>query len=701
MTATAWMPMPRGGDGPPDTQGPPDAQDPPGAPGAPDTPVGAGDAEPVGPVLAEPLTDVLFDGRFDAAHRHWAEVLRRKVFRYRDGSSLPDRSELAYERLRVVNDTIGSVEEFVGSTTRLVALHEWLGMVDGSVTTLATIHYNLFLGSLLRLDPGRALDPAPFVRLHDYGAVLITELGYGNNAADLETTATYRPETDDLVLHTPTAGAQKFMPNTGPSGGRKSGLVAARLIVRGQNCGIHLFFVPLRDDRGPLPGIRIRRLSEIPGSAVDHAITSFDRVVLPRSALLAGEDAELTAEGAFHSAVGSRRRRFLRSIQRVTTGKLCLSGAAVGGARSALAIAVRYAHHRQTFAPAGRAGVSVFAYRCHQTRLLGAVARAYAATFLLREAVRDCGRRDDGEFAETWAGAGSTGTGSTADTVPGEPTGIDEPDGGPGGSRGSGGPGDSVDSAEVDVLVAAAKGWITWQSRDIAMECRERCGAQGLLSANRIVDLITPIESTITAEGDNLVIWTKAAADMLTGRGYRPPAGAAVPPGPPTGTLTDSRLLLGVLSRHEAQCLRRARDRLGRPSTGPMDRWNHAVNPALDLVDAYATRRAAEAYLAAVDRIGDAATRGTLDRLFQLFALQRLAPHAGELLADGHLTAEAVRGIGPAVDRITAELAPHALTLVDAFAIPDEVLEAPIATEGFGAVYDDPAGPWHQEVVVG
>ncbi|RNG20702.1 acyl-CoA dehydrogenase [Streptomyces botrytidirepellens] len=588
------------------------------------------------------LTEVLFDGRFDDVHRPWTEHLRRDIFRYRDGLSPSERSALAYERLRVVNEGIASVEEFVTATDRLVSLHEWLGMVDGSLTTLATIHYNLFLGSLLRLDPHRTVDLAPFTRLLRYGTVLITELGYGNNAAELETTAVHQPEADTFVLHTPSAGAQKFMPNTGPAGGSKSGLVAARLIVRGQDCGVFLFLVPLRDERGPLPGIRIRPLSETPGSSVDHAITSFDHVVLERTALLAGDHADLTAEGAFRSAIGSRRRRFLRSIQRVTTGKLCLAAAALGGARAALVIAVRYAHRRHTFAPASRTGVPLFAYRCNQTRLLGAAAHAYAASFLLREATRHCTGRDDPE------------------------------------------------SAEAEVLVAAAKGWITWQARDIAIECRERCGAQGLLSANRIVDLLTPIESTITAEGDNLVIWTKAAADMLTGRGYSPPPTPAARTGPPT----DRAHLLDLLVRHELSCLQQARNRLTRSSDGALDRWNQAVNPALDLVDAYATRRAAEAFLTAVDGVADDATHGLLEQVFRLFALQRLAPHAGLLLADGHLGADTVRDLAPAVDRVAAALAPHAPALVEAFAIPDDLLQAPIATDGYAAAYDDPAGPW-------
>src|SRR3954447_11142208 len=122
------------------------------------------------------LTEVLFDGRFDDLHRPWTEHFRRDIFRYRDGLSPSERSEFAYERLRIVNEGIDSVEDLVTATDRLVSLHEWLGMVDGSLTTLATIHYNLFLGSLLRLDPHRTVDLAPFTRLRRYGTVLITEL---------------------------------------------------------------------------------------------------------------------------------------------------------------------------------------------------------------------------------------------------------------------------------------------------------------------------------------------------------------------------------------------------------------------------------------------------------------------------------------------------------------------------------------------
>ncbi len=39
---------------------------------------------------------------------------------------------------------------------------------------------------------------------------MITELGYGNNAVEMETTAIYDRKTDEFVIHTPSTLAQKY-----------------------------------------------------------------------------------------------------------------------------------------------------------------------------------------------------------------------------------------------------------------------------------------------------------------------------------------------------------------------------------------------------------------------------------------------------------------------------------------------------------
>lgn len=45
--------------------------------------------------------------------------------------------------------------------------------------------------------------------------------------------------------------------------------------------------------------------------------------------------------------------------------------------------------------------------------------------------------------------------------------------------------------------------------------CRERCGGQGYLSCNRFGSLIGFAHAGITAEGDNRVLFQKAAKELL------------------------------------------------------------------------------------------------------------------------------------------------------------------------------------------
>jgi len=66
--------------------------------------------------------------------------------------------------------------------------------------------------------------------------------------------------------------------------------------------------------------------------------------------------------------------------------------------------------------------------------------------------------------------------------------------------------------------------------------------------------------------------------------------------------------------------------------------------------------------------------------LLALRALARLEADAGWLLEHGVLEAGKARAIRKQVDALCRELRPAALGLMEAFAIPDEVLAAPIAT---------------------
>ena len=73
------------------------------------------------------------------------------------------------------------------------------------------------------------------LKLH--GCYAQTELGHGSNVAALQTTATFDPETDEIVLNTPDIKAYKFWP--GELGKMAShAIVFARLISGGEDYGV-------------------------------------------------------------------------------------------------------------------------------------------------------------------------------------------------------------------------------------------------------------------------------------------------------------------------------------------------------------------------------------------------------------------------------------------------------------------------------
>lgn len=266
---------------------------------------------------------------------------------------------------------LGAAADFPALTNNAVQianLHEWFMPVAPTLAIIAGIHYNLFLGSLA--DHGMA---APECAV---GTFMITELAHGNDVSALETVAVYDRARAGFLLHTPSIGAQKFMPNTSPVGGPKVAVVAARLLVDASDQGVFLFRVQLTTASECVAGVRVRVLPFRSGPPVDHSLTSFDQVFVPRDALLAGPHGRFAPDGTFISDVPDPAKRVLRSIRRVTPGKLSMSALTLGITRTALVIAVRHGRRRTIRGPGGR--IPLMALRSHHGSLLGAVADAYA-----------------------------------------------------------------------------------------------------------------------------------------------------------------------------------------------------------------------------------------------------------------------------------------------------------------------------------
>ncbi|QQP58087.1 Acyl-coenzyme A oxidase, partial [Caligus rogercresseyi] len=165
------------------------------------------------------------------------EFLKTDLFKPRYNMSLEDERELALKRLQAVCDAkLISVMDFIHNPLRIFAAHE-MAVIDPAMGTKMTVQFNLFGGTVLKLGTERHHHFLKGIdTLKDVGCFGLSELGYGNNAVEMETTATYDPKTDEIIVHSPTTLAQKYWITNGACHA-KHVVVFAQLLVNGVNEG--------------------------------------------------------------------------------------------------------------------------------------------------------------------------------------------------------------------------------------------------------------------------------------------------------------------------------------------------------------------------------------------------------------------------------------------------------------------------------
>ncbi|KAJ6497912.1 acyl-CoA oxidase [Mycena vulgaris] len=336
--------------------------------------------------------------------------------------------------------------------------------LDGAATTLLTIQYNLAAGTLGAFVAGRDDVLAIVNDIIDFKAIgqfCLTELEHGLDVFNLETTATLL-DGGGFELHTPHPGAAKFMPPTAPVLGRPCfAVVFARLVVAGVSCGIRPFVVRLNDGFKMSPGISASVLPPRGNSApVNHCLTTFDRVILPSSALLGDMD-----------IAGPPRLHFLSSIWRVAVGTLALTSIAIPCLEIASHIALRYSLRRVVQANDG-SRIPIFSFRTQQIPILTAIAQAFVLRAFHQQAVRFF--VDDGLSPFIQHG-----------------------------------------------IATCFKAVAVRDTLESHSALSERCGAQGLFGYNRIIDEMRGIA---IAEGDVLVLSIRLATEILLEKYSMPPS---------------------------------------------------------------------------------------------------------------------------------------------------------------------------------
>lgn len=135
------------------------------------------------------------------------------------------------------------------------------------------------------------------------GCFALTELGYGNNAVEMETTATWDAKTQEFIINSPSIISQKYWITNGSLHSNYA-IVFAQLNMNGKKEGIHVFFVKIRNEnKSVCEGVFIEDMGHKLGlNGVDNARIAFNNVRIPRINLL-NKYSDVDEKGIFKSSI--------------------------------------------------------------------------------------------------------------------------------------------------------------------------------------------------------------------------------------------------------------------------------------------------------------------------------------------------------------------------------------------------------------
>jgi len=498
-----------------------------------------------------------------------------------------------------------------------------------------------------------------------------TELGHGSNVKGIECQAKWDPKSKEFIIHSPTITASKWW-NGALGRTANHAIVVAQLLLpnakdgKFKSYGPHQFIIQIRDmqTNKPLEGIVIGDIGPKYGyPGMDNGYMLFNNFRVPHSALLSRYSGVNPVTGAYirpeNPAVVYGSLTYVRA-QIIMHARLVLA--------RAVTVAVRYLSIRRQFADRDAKDPSapeqaVLNYPTVQVRILPLLATTFAlhytgeAMYKLYYGTRQA-IEESGDFSRL---------------------------------------------AEMHAASSGLKSLCTTLAADGIETCRRSMGGHGFGGGSGMIALNNEYLSKPTVEGDNWMITQQTAAYLIKRMTEVVNNSNLKPTDSVDAQLQDfirsqkgqhsfsigSDFGLVQAFRHRASYLtyqvyqaRVVKKQAWTDLMLSLHRLSRAYSESLLVTNFYRA-----VFESTLNPPVDGATLNVMKNLYRLFAICTLDNSSSEFLLSGALQMDQVQHLTPRLQQLMDETRPHAVRLVDAWSIPDYVLESALGSYD-GDVYN-------------
>lgn len=534
-------------------------------------------------------------------------------------------------------------------------------LVHPGVLTRLAVHHGLFYNTIANQGTPEQVkywtDKGAYHVKGMAGCFAMTEIGHGSNVAGLETTATFDPETDEFIIHSPTLTSSKFWIG-GAAETVTHSTVFANLIVAGKNYGVKPFVVQLRDPQTfqLMSGITIGDIGMKMGrNEIDNGWIQFTFVRIPRTNMLM-KYTQVKRDGSVEEPPISQL-----AYGALLFGRTSIIRESAEMAKKALTIAIRYAVCRRQFGASGASETQIMDYKTHQLRLIPLLAADYGMQLV--------GMRIRKEYEALLAQMDKADPKSQ--TMMRLITQL----------------------KEMHATSAGLKAQCTWITLDTIERCRQSLGGMGYSAYANLSAMYQDHAVQCTWEGDNTVLTLQTGRYLVSSlrdlkQGKEVAEGVAyLKLIPRLGSLS--------LGGRDPACPNCIQEALDVTCAGLALNAGKAVEAAASTgasLEASLEKASAQCFKAAklhclnytyrtfkaAAEQAPAEIKPVLMKLCVLFGLSAVQEHAGSFLQSGFYTSKQMNQVELKVLALLDDLRSQVVPLTDAFGLSDYVINSPL-----------------------